>query len=82
MLVDGAASRGGAAPLMQLRLIWEERSEAVDDATGEGLGVESAAGSDGYAEALELGVDLAGKVDGKGVVAAAAQGVDVGHGVE
>jgi hypothetical protein len=64
-------------------LVIERRgAEAVDNANGDGLGVDGAAGGDGRAIVLELAINLEGKVVGEGVIKAAAEGVDVGDGVQ
>jgi hypothetical protein len=86
--VGGAASGGGAALLADPALLlhagftWVRTAEAVDDADGDGRGVEAAAGSNGGAIALKLGVNLDGEVLGEGEIEAATGGEYVGDGVK
>ena len=66
---------------MNGRFIGVRRSETVDDAEGQGLGVDAAAGGDGRAVVLKLEIDFKCEMIGKNVIDATARGVDVGDGV-
>ena len=67
---------------MDLRFTGVDASEAIDDADGEGRGPKAAAGGDGRAIVLILGVNLEGEVVGEDEIEAAARAVYVGDGVK